>query len=237
MPDQVNTDSEDDDSKHEAAHPIFARMTSLRLATAFPTNESSGEILETNEDITGNNQASEDKMPEEDSLDSSSKSQSSDSQTRNETLANNRLDKDIVDQTSKVLFDTIEASVETAEASLGTAKVLNETSESAKAMADVPEVLNDTSEASVETIDEAIADAKSDDEHDNDNCKHELISRTSTLIMDTGEALAKGTITEMTMADVSYLVGKNHNFENILIIFIFSILSKKNENYLFNTTF
>lgn len=237
MPDQVNTDSEDDDSKHEAAHPIFARMTSLRLATAFPTNESSGEILETNEDITGNNQASEDKMPEEDSLDSSSKSQSSDSQTRNETLANNRSDKDIVDQTSKVLFDTIEASVETAEASLGTAKVLNETSESAKAMADVPEVLNDTSEASVETIDEAIADAKSDDEHDNDNCKHELISRTSTLIMDTGEALAKGTITEMTMADVSYLVGKNHNFENILIIFIFSILSKKNENYLFNTTF
>ena len=227
MTDQVNTDSEDDDSKHEAAHPIFARMTSLRLATAFPTNESSGEILETNEDITGNNQASEDKMPEEDSLDSSSKSQSSDSQTRNETLANNRSDKDIVDQTSKVLFDTIEASVETAEASLGTAKVLNETSESAKAMADVPEVLNDTSEASVETIDEAIADAKSDDEHDNDNCKHELISRTSTLIMDTGEALAKGTITEMTMADVSYLVGKNHNFENILIIFIFSILSKK----------
>ena len=233
MPDQVNTDSEDDDSKHEAAHPIFARMTSLRLTTAFPTNESSGEILETNEDITGNNQASEDKMPEEDSLDSNFKSQSSDSQTRNETLANNRSDKDIVDQTSKVLFDTIEASVETAEASLGTAKVLNETSESAKAMADVPEVLNDTSEASVETIDEAIADAKSDDEHDNDNCKHELISRTSTLIMDTGEALAKGTITEMTMADVSYLVGKNHNFLNILIIFIFSILSKKNDNYLF----
>ena len=222
MPDQVNTDSEDDDSKHEAAHPIFARMTSLRLATAFPTNESSGEILETNEDITGNNQASEDKMPEEDSLDSSSKSQSSDSQTRNETLANNRSDKDIVDQTSKVLFDTIEASVETAEASLGTAKVLNETSESAKAMADVPEVLNDTSEASVETIDEAIADAKSDDEHDNDNCKHELISRTSTLIMDTGEALAKGTITEMTMADVSYLVGKNlifKIFKNFFLVF------------------
>jgi len=237
LPDQVNTDSEDDDSKHEAAHPIFARKTSLRLAIALPTNESRGEILDTNQDITTNNQASEDKMPEENSLDSSSKSQSSDSQTWNATLANNRSDKDSVDQTSKVSFVTIEASVETAEASVGTAKLLNETSESAKAMADVPEVLNDTSEASVETSDEAIADAKSDDEHDNDNCKHELISRTSTLIMDTGEALAKGTITEMTMADVSYLVGKNHNFLNILIIFIFSILSKKNDNYLFYTTF
>ena len=223
MPDQVNTDNEDDDdNRHEAAYPVFARNTSLRLATAFITNESSGEaskILDTNQDITGNNQASEDKMPEEDSLDSSSKSQSLDSQTRNETLASNSSNKDIGDQTSEVSFDTIDASVESVK---GSAKVLNETSESAKAMADAPKVLNDTSEASVETTTEAIADppeilndtSKSEDEHDDDNCKHELVSRTSTLIMDTAEALSKGTITEMNMADVSYLLGKNHQLCN-----------------------
>ena len=267
MPDQVNTDNEDDDdNRHEAAYPVFGRNTSLRLATALLTNESSGEaskILDTNQDITGNNQASEDKMPEEDSLDSSSKSQSLDSQTRNETLASNSSNKDIGDQTSEVSFDTIDASVESVK---GSAKVLNETSESAKAMADAPKVLNSTSEASVETTAEAMADApevlndtseasvettteaiadppeilndtseasvettteaiadppeilndtsKSEDEHDDDNCKHELVSRTSTLIMDTAEALSKGTITEMNMADVSYLLGKNHQLCN-----------------------
>ena len=245
MPDQVNTDIEDDDdNRHEAAYPVFGRNTSLRLATALLTNESSGEaskILDTNQDITGNNQASEDKMPEEDSLDSSSKSQSLDSQTRNETLASNSSNKDIGDQTSEVSFDTIDASVESVK---GSAKVLNETSESAKAMADAPKVLNSTSEASVETTAEAMADApevlndtseasvettteaiadppeilndtsKSEDEHDDDYCKHELVSRTSTLIMDTAEALSKGTITEMNMADVSYLLGKNHQLCN-----------------------
>ena len=223
MPDQVNTDNEDDDdNRHEAAYPVFGRNTSLRLATALLTNESSGEaskILDTNQDITGNNQASEDKMPEEDSLGSSSKSQSLDSQTRNETLASNSSNKDIGDQTSEVSFDTIDASVESVK---GSAKLLNETSESAKAMADAPKVLNDTSEASVETTTEAIADppeilndtSKSEDEHDDDNCKHELVSRTSTLIMDTAEALSKGTITEMNMADVSYLLGKNHQLCN-----------------------